>query len=426
MGGVATGAKRYATDENGQVVMDLWPNENQLSQSYYTVTAYHPRTRVMLHNNVPFQVAAQADDVWNRIEILAATSKFKKTSSKDVSAVVQASIDAITARDSLQASLADVLSRYLGPLSADPSGASPGTMYFNTTLGRLQVFDGVIWGDVGADMFRSIYDPQEIAGDAFDRGSHTGLQLANTIADLDTAIAANVGVVANTNKNSYPPADQAKLATVQAGAQVNLSPIQLRTALAGLANTNILDDALLAKLGGISAGAEKNPSSGQLRLLLEQTNDTNILTDALLAKLDSIEASAQRNFTAAELKLTYESNPNTNAFTDGDRTKLASLVLSALLPPGGNAMQTLQKVSGQDFDFIWADPAAGGTSANTTSFAPGTLGAVNVQGAIEELESVKADLAYVQSLAAVLSQACLLYTSPSPRDATLSRLPSSA
>lgn len=50
------------------------------------------------------------------------------------------------------------------------------------------------WVNTGAssvgDMLASIYDPQGVSADAFDRANHTGSQLASTISDLDSAIQA--------------------------------------------------------------------------------------------------------------------------------------------------------------------------------------------------------------------------------------------
>ena len=55
------------------------------------------------------------------------------------------------------------------------------------------------------------------------------------------------------------------------------------------------------------------------------------------------------------------------------------------------------------------------------------LGAVSSQGIKETSKIFKwfNCLAYA-TLAALIARTCLLYTSPSPRDATLSRMPSSA
>jgi len=54
------------------------------------------------------------------------------------------------------------------------------------------------WTNAGSgDMSALVYDPQNIAGDAFDRGNHTGMQPLSTISDAGTAAALNVGTLAN-------------------------------------------------------------------------------------------------------------------------------------------------------------------------------------------------------------------------------------
>ena len=44
------------------------------------------------------------------------------------------------------------------------------------------------------DMLASVYDPQAINGDCFDRNNMTGTQLASTILDFDSAVSANANV----------------------------------------------------------------------------------------------------------------------------------------------------------------------------------------------------------------------------------------
>ncbi len=46
-------------------------------------------------------------------------------------------------------------------------------------------------------MTPSIYDPQSIEGDAFDRSNHTSTQEASTISDFDTEVSNNTDVAAN-------------------------------------------------------------------------------------------------------------------------------------------------------------------------------------------------------------------------------------
>lgn len=53
-------------------------------------------------------------------------------------------------------------------------------------------------GTGDGDMMQSIYDPQLIEADAFDRLNHTGTQLASTISDFDIEVSNNTDVLANT------------------------------------------------------------------------------------------------------------------------------------------------------------------------------------------------------------------------------------
>ena len=54
----------------------------------------------------------------------------------------------------------------------------------------------------GGDMNKSMYDPQLVEGDAFDRGNHTGVQTASTISDLDTAINSSTSVSGSVTAHS--------------------------------------------------------------------------------------------------------------------------------------------------------------------------------------------------------------------------------
>lgn len=56
------------------------------------------------------------------------------------------------------------------------------------------------WATVSGsgDMEASVYDPQGIEDDAFDRANHTGSQTASTISDFDTEVSNNTDVAANT------------------------------------------------------------------------------------------------------------------------------------------------------------------------------------------------------------------------------------
>ena len=72
--------------------------------------------------------------------------------------------------------------------------------------------------------------------------------------------------------------------------------------------------------------------------------------------------------------------------------------------------------NGQDIFIVGAARTAIGTfGGSLSSFRPAELGTIVIKEALERAGIAPADV-----------QNCLLYTSPSPRDATLSRMPSSA
>ena len=56
----------------------------------------------------------------------------------------------------------------------------------------------------GGDMLASIYDPQNIAADAFSLNNHTGSIIASQVSDFDTEVSNNISVTANTAKISAP------------------------------------------------------------------------------------------------------------------------------------------------------------------------------------------------------------------------------
>ena len=82
----------------------------------------------------------------------------------------------------------------------------------------------------------------------------------------------------------------------------------------------------------------------------------------------------------------------------------------------------LKWLDGDDGPAAWIGTHVVDTAAFRTALKTPDLG---VDGLLEQCKTAAA--AYVAaSAAAVLHCSCLLYTSPSPRDATLSRMPSSA
>lgn len=85
----------------------------------------------------------------------------------------------------------------------------------------------------------------------------------------------------------------------------------------------------ITKLSGIEALAEVNPTPAEIKTDYESNLDTNAFTDAEQTKLSGIEAGATADQTDAEIKTAYENNLDTNAFTDADETKLDGIEAGA-------------------------------------------------------------------------------------------------
>ena len=81
---------------------------------------------------------------------------------------------------------------------------------------------------------------------------------AGNLYYTEARVSANSSVVANTAKNSYPTADASKLAGIEAGAEVNPTAAETKTAYESNADTNAFTDAEQTKLAGIATGAEVN------------------------------------------------------------------------------------------------------------------------------------------------------------------------
>jgi hypothetical protein len=78
------------------------------------------------------------------------------------------------------------------------------------------------------------------------------------------------------------------------------------------------------KLQGIEADAEENQTPAEIKVAYESNVDTNAFDDAEMSKLGGIEAEAEVNRSNADLKVDYESNLNTNAFTDAEQSAIVT------------------------------------------------------------------------------------------------------
>ena len=146
-------------------------------------------------------------------------------------------------------------------------------------------------------------------------GSRVPLQIYNGTDWVDVGVASE----------NFTPADQAKLAGIEALAQVNRTPAEVKVAYESNANTNAFTDAEETKLASVTAGAEPDQTPAEIKVAYESNANTNAFTDAEETKLAGVEAGATTDQTPAEIKVAYESNADTNAFTDAEQTKLAGL-----------------------------------------------------------------------------------------------------
>jgi hypothetical protein len=150
------------------------------------------------------------------------------------------------------------------------------------------------WTSAGSgDMSALVYDPQNIAGDAFDRANHTGMQPLSTISDAGTAAALNVGTLANQIVQldalaKLPAVDGSQLLNLPTGGGA-VDSVNGQTGVVVLDADDISDAATinkfttaanLSKLAGIQPGAEVNVNadwnavSGDAQILNKPTLGT--------------------------------------------------------------------------------------------------------------------------------------------------------
>jgi len=125
---------------------------------------------------------------------------------------------------------------------------------------------------------------------------------ASNLYYTEARVSANTDVVANTAKNSYPTADATKLAGIEAGAEVNPTASEIKTAYESNSDTNAFTDAEKTKLSGIESGAEVNDvtsvntQTGAVVLDADDIDDTattnKFTTASDISKLSGIEAGA--------------------------------------------------------------------------------------------------------------------------------------
>ena len=130
---------------------------------------------------------------------------------------------------------------------------------------------------------------------------------SNNLSDLSSAPTSrtNLGVAIGTDVQahsavldattaSFTTADESKLDGIEAGATVDQTPAEIKTAYESNADTNVFDDADVTKLAGIEAGATVDQTPAEIKTAYESNADTNAFEDADVTKLAGIEAGGRR------------------------------------------------------------------------------------------------------------------------------------
>ena len=157
-------------------------------------------------------------------------------------------------------------------------------------------------------------------------------KLANSIV---SDITANNAKVTNVTTNLSTTTATASV-VINSSDGTNATIGEATSSAAGVMSTTHHD-----KLDGIEAGAEVNPTNAEIRTAVEAASNSNVFTDADHSKLDGIEAAATADQTASEIKTLYESNSDTNEFSDAEQSKLAGIEASATADQTASEIKTL-------------------------------------------------------------------------------------
>jgi len=151
----------------------------------------------------------------------------------------------------------------------------------------------------------------------------------------DAKVSANLDVVTNTAKNSYPSADATKLSGIEAGAEVNDTAAEIKTKYESNANTNAFTDAEKTNLGN-----QSGTNTGDQDISGIATNATNITT---------IQGEQTTQDAAIAL------NTAKNSYPSADATKLSGI-------EAGAEVNTVDSVNGE----------TGAVALDTDDIAEGT------------------------------------------------------
>ena len=107
---------------------------------------------------------------------------------------------------------------YFIKIETDPTG---GTNYSITGTSQLLSVPYALHAKTAESISGTVKEKDPVFV-AWDKSTGIGIT-ASQVSDFQTSVTNNTSVLANTAKNSYPPADAAKLAGIEAGAEVNVN-----------------------------------------------------------------------------------------------------------------------------------------------------------------------------------------------------------
>jgi hypothetical protein len=250
-----------------------------------------------------------------------------------------------------------------------PSGGATGQV-----LAKASNDDGdVAWTTPsgGGDMLASIYDPNSLAADAFDRANHIGTQAIATITGLETALDGKAS-----SSHSHAFADLTSKPTTLSGYGITDAATSDQGALADSA-VQPSDDAAFNTVG-INASADE---TNRLALASPASlfNHAGAGHRLKLNKADAGDTASLLFQTAfsgrAELGTAGDDDFRFKVSPDGSDWHEAILIDKATgkvsfpsgvdienpgLPSGGATGQVLAKASSDDGDVAWTTPSGGG------------------------------------------------------------------
>lgn len=188
----------------------------------------------------------------------------------------------------------------------------------------------VAWVDsgvpAGGDMFEALYDPQGKAVDVY------------SMANMDETALYKV----------FTNSERLKLQGIEAGADVNRTPLELKTDYESNADTNAFTDTEKSKLAGIETGAQVNRTNAQLKSDYESNLDTNAFTDSYKSQVDN--NTLKTSFPGWDSNPDYNITKEPTGFPLNDVTSEIALEEASLSFNNGNRTFSIDP-TGVDFSF---------------------------------------------------------------------------